>query len=672
MSAGTVVVDRYRLEQPASTDLADASVWQARDTILDRPVRVTFLDGSQATAALDAARRAALVSDPRLSRVLDVGSTRIAGTPVGYVVTEPYSGATLTEIISSGLVDAQQARAVVGEAAAALDLAAQRGVHHLTLRPEAVRVDGHRVVVTGLGLDAGLAGVDGAGIDGAASDARDLAALAYYALTARWAGDSLDEPWIATDVVRPLPAQRDERGVPVRLSSLVPHVDPVLDDVVSRALGAAGDGPASPGVVAEALRPWGEVSVVAALPGFVQPPAGGVPVRQSVRPTAGAPGPVAPGVPVRRPTGRIARAASIPNGAVAGGAAGVGAAGGAAAAGAAAGAVPPPPPGAGFAPHAPAYPPAGAYAPAAGAQQVPPAPWDPAAAPQGYAGQPGYAQPGYAGYAGQQPAGYAGQTGYAGQAGYAGQGGTAATQAYPGQRAAAAPPPPPSGGAAFATEAAPRRRGVNPTPIVLGILLVGVILAAGWAIRNALQPFESVADPGGSTTTSAPAADTDPTDTTEPPADDEATPETPATEARPIIEFGDQVDPFGGGDGEKPEAAPLAWDGDPSTFWYTYTYNTPQFGGLKEGVGFVITLREVAPVNSITLLTNSTGGHVQVRKTTADAPTEGPVLAEGPFDLTTELKFAQAEVGDSFVLWVTELPQSGGRNRLELAEITLQ
>jgi hypothetical protein len=104
-------------------------------------------------------------------------------------------------------------------------------VHHLTLRPEAVRVDGHRVVVTGLGLDAGLAGVDATGDDAAAADARALVALVYYALTARWAGESLDGPWISGDAVRPLPAQTDGSGV-VPVSTLVPHVDPALDDPV--------------------------------------------------------------------------------------------------------------------------------------------------------------------------------------------------------------------------------------------------------------------------------------------------------------------------------------------------------------------------------------------------------------------------------------------------------
>jgi hypothetical protein len=146
--------------------------------------------------------------------------------------------------------------------------------------------------------------------------------------------------------------------------------------------------------------------------------------------------------------------------------------------------------------------------------------------------------------------------------------------------------------------------------------------------------------------------------------------EAPAPEVRPIIADGDQVDPEG--DGEKPDAAPLAIDGDPSTFWYTYTYKSPQFGGLKSGVGYVITLREKAPVTKITLTTNSEGGHVEVRQTTAAQPTEGPVLASGAFAPTTELTFAQPVEGQSFVLWITELPSSAGKTRLELDEILVQ
>ena len=299
---GSVLVERYRLSQQVSTDLASATAWDAHDLTLDRGVRVTLVTGPYAGDAIDSARRAALVSDPRLVRVLDAGSDSDGHK---YVVTEPHTGTTLTEIVSSGLVDEQQARAIVGEAASALTVARARGVHHTALRPEAVRVDGYEVLVTGLGLDGGLASGDTLNGTPAQLDAQGLVALLYYAMTARWPGQDLEADWIAKDTLIPLPAQLDDSGAVAPLSTLVPHVDTDIDALVSRAFNAPGstDGPMNPDDVTTALTPWGEVSVVASLPGFVQPEPEG-PRRQSIADAFGGEGTP----PVRRPvTGRIAR-----------------------------------------------------------------------------------------------------------------------------------------------------------------------------------------------------------------------------------------------------------------------------------------------------------------------------------------------------------------------------
>lgn len=635
---GTVMVDRYRLVQLAATDLAAAEAWEAHDQILDRPVRVTFVDGQYASAALDAARRAALVADPRLSRVLDVGSTDLGQGQRSYIISEPYRGSSLTEVVSGGLVDAQQARAVVGEAAAALEAAGQRGVHHLALRPEAVRVDGHRVVVTGLGIDAALAGVDGGranvtGSGAAAADARDLVALAYYALTARWPGDSLDEPWIAPDAVRPLPAQRDEHGV-VPVSTLVPHVDPELDSLVRRTFGSGSpDAPTAPGDVVAALAPWGEVSVVASLPQFVQPSTE-PPVRASVMGAvasgAALPGTPPPAPPVRRPaSGRIARAAAV------GGAAG-------AAAGAAAPqstqAIPP------------------VAAPAAAQAPVPPVQATAAMAPVQQPVPSGAPAPAYSG---APAAGYGAQAYPTGQAAPVQQ-----------QTAHAPVPPPPDGGeprtdtGGFASSPAPKRRGVNPTPIVLGLVVVLVLAGALWAVSKVMSPSAPpVAETPVATEDAGGGA------AAEEPTDDESSEAEETPEVRPVIESGDQLDPEG--DGQHPEAVDLAYDGDPSTFWYTMYFKTPDFAGLRSGLGYVIELEEPAPVTSITLNTNSEGGRVEIRATTRDKPTEGPALAEGSFSSETTLDLKEETVADSFVIWITELPSTNGKNYLELNEIVL-
>lgn len=628
---GTVMVDRYRLTQTVPTDLAAAEAWEAHDQILDRPVRVTFVGGPHSAGALDAARRAALVSDPRLCRVLDVGTIDLGGGARPYIISEPYAGSTLTQIVSGGLVDPQQARAVVGEAAAAIEAARQRGVHHLTLRPEAIRVDGHRVQVTGLGLDAGLAGVENSGDGAAAADARDLVALVYYALTARWAGSSLDESWISSDAVRPLPAQPAGTGI-VSVSSLVPHVDPDLDELVTRTFSRdRDDAPRTPADVVAALKPWGQVSVVAALPGFVQP-AAEQPVRSSVLGVASTgparPGTPPPAAPVRRPSsGRIARSAAI---------------------GAAAG--------------------AGGY----GATSQQPAYGDPTATmayQQQGGGQPTHYGQGSGAY--PDPGTYA-PTPTPGQPTAPVHSGTPLQSSQQGatNHHAPVPPPPPAGSGSasgFASTPAPRRRGVNPTPIVLGVVIAAVVGGAIWAGLQAFDPFEPTIEVNPSATAEAGGPSPEPT------ADDGAgSDETDEPEVRPVIESGDQLDPEGGEfAGEHPEAVELAYDADPSTFWYTRKYNTPEFGGLKSGIGYVITLEEAAPVSKIELSTNSSGGHVEVRKGTADNPTSGDVLASGSFADTTMLELEEPAVGESFVLWITELPQTNGENRLELTEIVV-
>lgn len=611
---GSVLVERYRLSQQASTDLAAATAWEAHDLILDREVRVTLVTGAYAGDALDSARRAALVTDPRLVRVLDAGAD--AGG-LRYVVTEPHTGTTLTEIVSSGLVDEQQARAIVGEAAAALSVAHARGVHHTALRPEAVRVDGHQVRVTGLGVDGGLASGDTLNGKPAQLDAQGLVALLYYAMTARWPGQDLEADWIAKDTLIPLPAQLDASGAVAPLSTLVPHVDPDIDALVGRTFDTSGtpDGPMNPDDVTTALAPWGEVSVVASLPGFVQPEPEG-PRRQSIADAFSGEG--AP--PARRPvSGRIARTdETIATGA---------------------GAVP-----AGYPEPQNEY----TYEPQAYGQQHAPVPPPPEAVPQGYDqfGQP-VAQPGYD------------QTRYAPEG---------APQQYPPQFAPGGYDP--NGGyyeqdAGFATQPAPKRGGVNPTPIVLGLVGVAVVAGLIWAINAVLSPQpDLIADASPTPTVSASAGGAG--EEGEGSAQPSAPPE---TEARPVIDSAALLGTleWEGQTIDHPEAVERAFDSDPESFYYTTTYQQAVFGGFKESLGMELRLREPATVTKVELLTNTPGGKVQILKGGAG----GEVIAEGAFDSTTTFELPEPVQSDAFTIWVTELPQVSDGFRLELNEVVL-
>jgi len=626
VAPGTLLVARYRLDEQLASDLSDVTAWSAHDQILDRPVRVSLVSGAHVAEALDSARRAALVVDPRLTRVLDVGSE----DDVAYVVTERYTGITLSEVVAGGIVDPQQARAIVGEAAAALEVARRRGVHHLALRPDAIRVDGSRVLVTGLGLDAGVAGHDQHDADRTSrADAVGLVALLYYAMTARWPGPSLDVPWIAQDAIHPLPAQRAGDDV-LPLSAVRPDVPAELDALCTATFSGArgtadewtaaapGDGPASPADVVAAVEPWGEVSVVAALPAFVQPAAAGV-SRQSVRSafdgaTSAPPGTPPPAPPVRRPTtGRIHRVGAVP-----------GSAGPAAYTGATQ-AVPPPE----------------TYTGAT--QAVPPPavpPPTPVAAPAGYAVPP-------------PPTGYDAGT---------------APLAY-----AAGEPTPAEAPQAW-SEPAPRRRGprrFNATPIVLLLVLGLVVWGVVWAVNTAFDGFgpalqageEQTGEEQGEPSAGEGGEGTD--------AGQEAP---PVTEVRPVIASGQALDPEGdaGGnnDGEHPELAPLAYDQQPDTTWISRRYNAANFAGLRTGIGFAVTLEEKAPVSTVVLDTAVTGGNVEIRATSPDAPTDGEVLASGPLAPGVEFSFAQPVEAESIVLWFTELPQNpSGEYRAEINEI---
>lgn len=76
----------------------------------------------------------------------------------------------------------------------------------------------------------------------------------------------------------------------------------------------------------------------------------------------------------------------------------------------------------------------------------------------------------------------------------------------------------------------------------------------------------------------------------------------------------------------------------------------------QKGIGIAITLEKEAPVSSLLISSDNTGGNVQIRATSADKPTDGKVLAEGPLDGDTQLKFDSPVTTDTLVLWFTELP----------------
>lgn len=639
---GTLLAGRYRMLQPIASDLAGATAWDANDQILDRAVRVSILSEGQVPQAVDAARRAALVTDPRLVRVLDVGEHE----GVAYMVTELVRGPSLAQLVARGPLPADQARALVGEAATALEVARRRGVHHLALRPSVLHLtpdDG--VLVTGLAVDGALLGQ---GLGDARSTTRadtvGLVALLYTALTGRWPGTTFDTGEADGPAVPRLPAAPMLEGSPVAPAELVAGVPNDLDTLCAVTLGAHDDGPHSPAELILELEPWGDIRGVDLLAASATPSVPTTPVLASLA----EPEPPVPTAPVTPPTVQRqsvrAAFAAHPSAAAArpgtpppadpartsayGTATVVGAAAAAAAAATASAAA-----------KAEA-----AAAAAAAATTVLPT-WGPAPAPTPKPTSPEE---------------------------------SAATAALPQVRTPPAPvptAPPEHHPRAFdelvaAREAITTKR-FDPTRLVLAVVaavvLVGLYLA-----------FQALTSPTGTTSPDKAGA---PGPSASAPAKESPAPsggespgagQNPATGA-PVIASGQQLDPPpDGDDNEHPEAVPLAIDGDPATVWMTRTYKSGDFAGLKKGVGYAINLSESATVSTVTLQVNGTGGRVEVRSTDPSTPTEGPVLAEGELSANTVLKLSAPTKTQHVVLWFTALAQTAdGSNRIELAEVSV-
>ena len=603
---GTLLAGRYRLFQPIASDLDGAAAWAANDQILDRPVRVAILSQGHVPQALDAARRAALVTDPRLVRVLDVGDL----DGIAYLVTEPVTGPSLAQLVARGPMPADQARAIIGEAAAALEAARRRGVHHLALRPSVLHLtsDNH-VLLTGLAVDGALLGK---GLGDARSTTRadtvGLVALLYAALTGRWPGANFAADQSEGPNVTRLPAAPVLGGVPVAPTELVAGIPNDLDTLCAVTLGSHDDGPHSPAELVLELEPWGNIQAVDLLAAIESPRS--MPTRQ-VR---------------AAPADRQAHPAAEPD-----------------------------------KPAETAVHAAPTGPPTVRRTSVRTVFTEQRDASVGRPGTPPPATPARASAFGTAAA-------VAPSAAVAASAAVAPSAASAPARPLATPPP-----RAFDQVVAARgtivAKRFDPTRLVLGIVIITVLIVVYVAFQALTRPA-TTPKPGAGAMIRPSATAT--AQATPAPTQASPAPSAPAPAASaPAIASGEALDPPPQGDNnEHPDAASLAVDGDPATSWFTRTYSSPAFGGLKPGVGYAINLAAPATVTTITLQVNGAGGMVEVRSTDPSTPTTGAVLAQGPLSSSTVLALSAPAQTQHLVLWFTALPQTtDGSNRLELAEV---
>jgi eukaryotic-like serine/threonine-protein kinase len=166
------------------------------------------------------------------------------------------------------------------------------------------------------------------------------------------------------------------------------------------------------------------------------------------------------------------------------------------------------------------------------------------------------------------------------------------------------------------------RRQVTPGPILLALLalaaLAVIVVAAVAVKRGSVLPGVVAKNSGASTTVQLTASTA--------------------------------YDPVGGG--EHDDQARNATDGNPSTYWPTEHYANPDFGGLKTGVGLVLTARAGAP-KTLTV-TSDTPGFTAVVKSGSSAGSAQTVSDSEVVGGKTTFDLHGAD-GPVIVLWITQL-----------------
>ena len=208
--------------------------------------------------------------------------------------------------------------------------------------------------------------------------------------------------------------------------------------------------------------------------------------------------------------------------------------------------------------------------------------------------------------------------------------------------------------------AGPDRRPMIALAVLAVLVVVGLVLALQ-AIGGIGGGDDVTTEPtGGTTGTSSAAPSTSGTDAA------------PPTGPVPQISGVRTLDPQGG-DGENDETAPRAIDDDPSSFWKSSTYKSAEFGGLKDGVGMVVTLSAEAPVSSVTAQISGSGGVLEVRTAPGQGLEDSQVVGTAtPGSGTVTVELDEPVATQNVILWWTELPDVSGSFRIELADVTVQ
>jgi hypothetical protein len=140
--------------------------------------------------------------------------------------------------------------------------------------------------------------------------------------------------------------------------------------------------------------------------------------------------------------------------------------------------------------------------------------------------------------------------------------------------------------------------------------------------------------------------------------------ETATFDVRRVADF----DPYGG-DGEHPEEALLAADGNPDTEWTTENYSDTLEAQGKPGVGLVFDLGEPADVTEIRLAGRLGKYQVMVSDEAGSSEEDFQSVAEEEgIDGSGTVTFEDSAAGRFWLIWIEELPDGTGTASIAEAE----
>ena len=113
------------------------------------------------------------------------------------------------------------------------------------------------------------------------------------------------------------------------------------------------------------------------------------------------------------------------------------------------------------------------------------------------------------------------------------------------------------------------------------------------------------------------------------------------------------------GDGtERDDLVPDATDGSTSTYWQTERYTTAQFGNLKPGVGLVLDAGTPVKLESLTVLSGTTGFVAVIKAGNSSEGHFTPVSSEQTAGGKTTFTLHVPEKERYYLVWITQLVSS--------------